>query len=369
MSVHVSRLLHDSLTTEPRRTSHHSNLVHYLDEHLIFLKDKLVSANFDRAIAAVWNCCLNTISSASQSAISSRQPAPYFGRLHNTIRVMVSFFYGEDTSKVEDEQLLRIARLVRLYACNARTLTHLYYLARHAEQTAVPLDRLPHGSVTMRALLQQRHLRVELLNARHLRPVDVITRTTVGAAAAASSTVNRRRTSHPKYNDSVTSSTTAGSSGVSTASSSYDESLSSGSPYGTYPRRVRGRSKSVSVDSGSSNQGDQSSSSCAGDSGVVGADLTLRRRLTLQREGSEGDLASAAAASAAKMSFLKDKLDNVRLSVQSAHVNVHRTLAPLGRCNPYVTIRVVQASAVNSQSDVARVKARTKTQLRTLFPL
>ena len=41
----------------------------------------------------------------------------------------------------------------------------------------------------------------------------------------------------------------------------------------------------------------------------------------------------------------RSKLDTVRLSVQSAHVNVHRTLAPVGSCNPYVTVRVVQAAA------------------------
>ena len=68
-------------------------------------------------------------------------------------------------------------RVVRLYACNARTLTHLYYLARHAEQSAVSVaTSLPFGSVTVRALLQRSHLRVEVLNARHLRPVDVLSR-------------------------------------------------------------------------------------------------------------------------------------------------------------------------------------------------
>ena len=41
----------------------------------------------------------------------------------------------------------------------------------------------------------------------------------------------------------------------------------------------------------------------------------------------------------------RSKLDTVRLTVQSAHVNVHRTLARVGSCNPYVTVRVVQAAA------------------------
>ena len=45
------------------------------------------------------------------------------------------------------------------------------------EQSAVSVaTSLPFGSVTVRALLQRSHLRVEVLNARHLRPVDVLSR-------------------------------------------------------------------------------------------------------------------------------------------------------------------------------------------------
>jgi hypothetical protein len=77
------------------------------------------------------------------------------------------------------------------------------------------------------------------------------------------------------------------------------------------------------------------------------------------------------------MTYLKSKMDSVRLSVQSAHVNVHRAVAPMGRCNPYITVKVVQAGSNSTEAGEGgngveqrgRVKARTKTQLRTLFPL
>jgi hypothetical protein len=202
-----------------------------------------------------------------QEAIAGRYPAPYFHRLHNTIRVLVSFFHGDDSSKMEDERLLGLARLVRLYACNARTLTHLYYLARHAEQTAVPLAVFPCGSVTVRVLLQQMHLRVEVLNARHLRPVDVVSRATTAAGGGGTYNRSQRRISHPKYNNSVTS-----SAGSSASTSSYEESLASSaaSPYGTYPRGIRCRSKSMSADS-SSNQ-----STSAASNAVENADDAFR---------------------------------------------------------------------------------------------
>ena len=91
-------------------------------------------------------------------------------------------------------------RVVRLYACNARTLTHLYYLARHAEQSAAAVaTSLPFGSVTVRALLQRSHLRVEVLNARHLRPVDVLSRLINGEARTWSTKLHVARCVKDKF--------------------------------------------------------------------------------------------------------------------------------------------------------------------------
>ena len=48
-----------------------------------------------------------------QSAISSREPASHFVRLHNSIRGIVTFFHGDDKDKIEaDERLMRIARYI-----------------------------------------------------------------------------------------------------------------------------------------------------------------------------------------------------------------------------------------------------------------
>ena len=46
-----------------------------------------------------------------QRAISSREPASHFVRLHNSIRGIVTFFHGDDKHKIEaDERLMRVAR-------------------------------------------------------------------------------------------------------------------------------------------------------------------------------------------------------------------------------------------------------------------
>ena len=105
---------------------------------------------------------------------------------------------------------------------------------------------------------------------------------------------HRRRTSHPKYNDSVTSATSA-SAASGSSNSNYcatDDSVASSS-CGTYPRRPqRVRSKSFSAES-SSNDGDNEDASAA-----------ANHRLTLLR-GRETDEANNQEASAAKIDFLR----------------------------------------------------------------
>ena len=73
----------------------------------------------------------------------------------------------------------------------------------------------------------------------------------------------------------------------------------------------------------------------------------------------------------AKLAFLKSKLDSVRLSVQEAHVTMHRSFGAgsQGRCNPYVSVGVVPQLQQQQQQQQQPVKFRTATQQRTLFPL
>ncbi len=49
-----------------------------------------------------------------------------------------------------------------------------YYDARHRQQRQLAPGVFPSGSVNCRVLLQGQHLRVEVLNARHLKPGDLI---------------------------------------------------------------------------------------------------------------------------------------------------------------------------------------------------
>ena len=68
MSPKIARLLRETIEGGSDHCSDPPNLLQYLDEHLVFLRDNLSAANFDRAIAVLWNCCLDVISEAAQAS-------------------------------------------------------------------------------------------------------------------------------------------------------------------------------------------------------------------------------------------------------------------------------------------------------------
>ena len=72
MSPKIARLLRETIEDESDHCLDPPNLLQYLDEHLVFLRDNLSAANFDRAIAVLWNCCLDVISEAAQVSSQDR---------------------------------------------------------------------------------------------------------------------------------------------------------------------------------------------------------------------------------------------------------------------------------------------------------
>ncbi len=61
---------------------------------------------------------------------------------------------------------------LQLYASDSNILISRYLFERHREQRAVEEGEYSLGSVNVRVQLLREHLRVEVLNARHLKPPD-----------------------------------------------------------------------------------------------------------------------------------------------------------------------------------------------------
>ena len=67
--------------------------------------------------------------------------------------------------------------LLQTYAADSAELVSRYLAQRHREQERARVEEDVHaqrlGSLTVRAQLLREHLRVEVLNARQLRPPDI----------------------------------------------------------------------------------------------------------------------------------------------------------------------------------------------------
>ena len=92
--------------------------------------------------------------------------------LLETLKVLINFFYGDKLP--QDETLLKMKSLLQLYATDSSELISKYLWERYREQNLIKTGDCELGSITIRCQLLKEHLRIEILNARHLKPPDPI---------------------------------------------------------------------------------------------------------------------------------------------------------------------------------------------------
>merc|ERR1719391_1907577 len=82
-----------------------NNLVQFLDVNLIYLRDRLSSVNFDRMLAIMWRIVSDTLFSMVKEAVSGKRSKVVFSILHNSFKVLINFFHGDDIP-IDDPNLL-----------------------------------------------------------------------------------------------------------------------------------------------------------------------------------------------------------------------------------------------------------------------
>lgn len=138
--------------------------------NLVVLKETLNEENFDRILTVIWESSAQSLNDTIQLSIERRKPPGYFTALLDTLNVLIVFFYGDKVP--EDETLLKMKSLLTLYASDSADLIARYLGERFKEQCAVKPGEFNLGSITLRCQLLKEHIRVEVLNARHLKPPD-----------------------------------------------------------------------------------------------------------------------------------------------------------------------------------------------------
>ena len=149
------------------------DLIDYLDTNLIFLKANLVNENFERVLSVVWTATSSSMLGVINDGIANKKSVSYFSNLHQTFKILLNFFFGENVPQ-NDAALESIGHSLKLYSFNISDLVMAYYNRRYMDQRLLSAtSSYPIGSITLRALLDRTHLRIEILNSRHLKPSHI----------------------------------------------------------------------------------------------------------------------------------------------------------------------------------------------------
>ncbi|ODN05628.1 Protein unc-13 D [Orchesella cincta] len=153
-------------------------LVKYLDKNLIKLNNKLTPATFDKVFAIIWENASVALRYLINTNIEvKRRPPSFFKQIHQMLQILINFFYPEGPAKVDlvyNSNIQEIEKLIGFYGASSTELILKYYQDRHKVQSQKTIKNSDLGSLTIRAHYCEdiRTLRVELLNARNLKPHD-----------------------------------------------------------------------------------------------------------------------------------------------------------------------------------------------------
>ncbi|XP_040580539.1 protein unc-13 homolog 4B [Lepeophtheirus salmonis] len=173
MAPVIQRFLVDGCTLVAYAGTNKDTLISYLDANLILLKDKLTVANFERVLSVIWESSAHSLNDTIQLSIERKKPPQYFQLLLDTLKVLSNFFYGDKLP--HDETLLKMKNILQLYASDSSDLIACYMNERYKEQNRTK-EFSALGSITVRLQMLPEHLRVEILNARHLKPPNPVGR-------------------------------------------------------------------------------------------------------------------------------------------------------------------------------------------------
>ena len=153
-------------------------LLHYLDENLIFLKSRLVPANFERVLSIMWAVSAKSLADIVHKSIEKRKSPHFFVSLYETFKVLLNFFYGDKIP--QDSHLLTTKRLLELFASDNDHLIVSFYKQRLSDQRALSSGTFPLGSISVKIQFLNKHLRIQILNCRHLKPLGRLQRSQSG---------------------------------------------------------------------------------------------------------------------------------------------------------------------------------------------
>lgn len=148
-------------------------LMMYMEDSLKTLHTELNDDNFTRVLDAIWMEISCILFDLVQSSLEKRRPPSFYSNLRSTLQVMVENFKCQNNSRVQSsdrETLEAIDKLLELHGYETADLIHQYYKERYTIQKT--MDNAPFGLLTVQCFFQKNTLEIEILNAKHLVPMD-----------------------------------------------------------------------------------------------------------------------------------------------------------------------------------------------------
>ncbi|XP_055994386.1 protein unc-13 homolog D [Sorex fumeus] len=148
-------------------------LMKFLELKLCYMNTNLVQENFSSLLTLLWT---HTLSVLAEAATSQRSCPLASGRLKLALQSLEVCFYAEGCGlppeALHTDTFQALQRDLELQAASSRELIQKYYCSRIQQQAETISEEL--GAVTLKASYRasEQKLRVELLSASSLRPLD-----------------------------------------------------------------------------------------------------------------------------------------------------------------------------------------------------
>ncbi|PNF14104.1 unc-13-like protein 4B [Cryptotermes secundus] len=172
MAPAINRFLLEGAELLQQENNCMDRLMKYLDDNLLTLHSHLNTDNFSRILAIIWENLSHTMYELVESNLERKRPPTFFLNLHETLKILVGFFkQGDEKNDTNNPAILeQMEHLLQLYGMETWELIHQYHLERREEQMA--MEAATHGLLTVRMQFVEDLLRIEVLNARNLHPMD-----------------------------------------------------------------------------------------------------------------------------------------------------------------------------------------------------
>lgn len=170
MSPAMNRFLMEGAELLNQDNNSVDRLMQYLDDNLTTLHSQLNPDNFERILLIIFSKLSSIMYDLVETSLEKRRPPSFFSNLYQTLHILIGFFKQGDKAISNDEVLSRIERMLSLHGMETTDLIHQIHLERLAEQRA--MINPTYGMLTVRLQFVHDTLRIEVMNARNLHPMD-----------------------------------------------------------------------------------------------------------------------------------------------------------------------------------------------------